>query len=712
MTDILLRVLIQSTIAVLAVALICALLRNLSPNTRCWLWRLVYIKCLLVFMLSASVVVPIYTKNMPSEIVYLTKNTANIPVGATNFKTEAVNIPVEAANIPIEATNFKTDEENISSTVVNMTLVVCILYLIGAVIGVSRIVFSIVRSVSLLKLAKTVSHPEIFGLVTCFGLRRAPRVARVPGLESPLLTFGVILLPEPAIDGERLILAHELAHAKRHDLLWEVLGALVGVLLWFHPLVYLARREEKLAREQAADALAVKRAEAPLAEYARLLLNATLSRTPALAVGAFGNPSRLRLRLEALARPTLPRRAAVALTLLAAVLALPALIPWRAVARQNSPVSPSVMPSGRVRSRDGKPVANALVRLMDGVGPTLLATTRTEADGTFRFPAKPAKWPMLLVEAPGFGPAERNCSRTQRDVTITLEPALRWEAIVTDEKGHAIPGLKIRAHSGRLMNSLYPKRYEGVTDSQGRFSMDKMPSFGHLQKYPFTIDDSSFTIARMTPYQKDNLIEVRLVLTGGRYFSGSVVNQLGKPMPGAIVQFKSYKISSYSMEEAVTNANGFFESPILPPGDYDIDIDGNSSVLAPTYVSTVTLGSGNHAGLRFVLTPGVTVRGRVVKGNTRKPLAKVSVLVVRQWNDINNGISGSESLGPGGQTDAQGNYEVHLPVGQRCSVSVQGSRPQQFMGKEGDVFTADFALRKSSRVPLDAFSGEPIVRGH
>ena len=53
------------------------------------------------------------------------------------------------------------------------------------------------------------------------------------------------------------ILIHELAHVKRGDAFWNMLGLMVNVLYWFHPLVYWARRDLADLRECACDDWAV-----------------------------------------------------------------------------------------------------------------------------------------------------------------------------------------------------------------------------------------------------------------------------------------------------------------------------------------------------------------------------------------------------------------------------------------------------------------------
>jgi beta-lactamase regulating signal transducer with metallopeptidase domain len=64
---------------------------------------------------------------------------------------------------------------------------------------------------------------------------------------------------ELADDELASILAHECAHIARHDNLLALLDAALGAALWFHPLVWMARRILARAREEACDEIVVAR---------------------------------------------------------------------------------------------------------------------------------------------------------------------------------------------------------------------------------------------------------------------------------------------------------------------------------------------------------------------------------------------------------------------------------------------------------------------
>ena len=63
------------------------------------------------------------------------------------------------------------------------------------------------------------------------------------GLFRPCIVFPKDVLSQSSYGELEAALAHELAHLKRHDLPWNWLAAVVETLFFFHPMVWLARRE-------------------------------------------------------------------------------------------------------------------------------------------------------------------------------------------------------------------------------------------------------------------------------------------------------------------------------------------------------------------------------------------------------------------------------------------------------------------------------------
>jgi HEAT repeat protein len=141
-------------------------------------------------------------------------------------------------------------------------------------------------------------------------LRSRLRIARaVRILESTLVhvpaVIGwlrpVVLVPASAFTGLtpqqiEVLIAHELAHVRRHDYLINLLQAVVETLLFYHPAVWWISRRVRDAREQSCDDIAVATCgDARL--YARALLDMEeLRGVPRFAMAANGGSLATRIR--------------------------------------------------------------------------------------------------------------------------------------------------------------------------------------------------------------------------------------------------------------------------------------------------------------------------------------------------------------------------------------------------------------------------------
>jgi len=102
------------------------------------------------------------------------------------------------------------------------------------------------------------------------GLTRAVRLVRSPSISTPAtagLLRPIIVVPSDnqLADAElETILTHECAHIARRDNLLGILESIAGCALWFHPLVWIARRVLDAAREEACDAIVLASGEASI----------------------------------------------------------------------------------------------------------------------------------------------------------------------------------------------------------------------------------------------------------------------------------------------------------------------------------------------------------------------------------------------------------------------------------------------------------------
>lgn len=172
-------------------------------------------------------------------------------------------------------------------------------------------------------------------------LRRVPALRLSDANHSPALCGflrPVILLPRELAsrlspEGLRAVLLHELTHLRRHDLWVNLLQAVVQVLWWWNPLVWLANARIRTLREQAVDESVMLATQQDRAAYPATLVEVArhCAARPMLALsflGIFESRRALRSRVDRLLHAPLPQRASLGwsgwVTLVAAALiALP-----------------------------------------------------------------------------------------------------------------------------------------------------------------------------------------------------------------------------------------------------------------------------------------------------------------------------------------------------------------------------------------------------
>ena len=160
------------------------------------------------------------------------------------------------------------------------SILVC-LYAIGLVL----MLFCLVRRRRLLRIAVARAQVVSPGLHSAFqrachhvGISRC-RILELPGLHSPGTAYTwkpLVLLPEGLdlyLDSEQVIdvLCHELIHIRRLDFFWNTLAELVGVVLFFHPAIWLALSKLGRERELASDEAVVELRQGRRTDYALCL---------------------------------------------------------------------------------------------------------------------------------------------------------------------------------------------------------------------------------------------------------------------------------------------------------------------------------------------------------------------------------------------------------------------------------------------------------
>lgn len=212
----------------------------------------------------------------------------------------------------------------------------------GAMVVLARLVAARLSLRSLARSSRPLAGAGWTALVD--EARRALSLGRpVELLRGPVdvlpMTWGLrrtrVLLPASADDWpeprRRVVIRHELAHARRHDCLTQLVAQFACALYWFHPLVWYAARRMQVERERACDDL-VLAAETRASDYAEHLVAVVRSLREArgLALGAvgFARRSEFEGRLLAVLDPNTNRRPlSAAIARWAGVLALVLIAP-------------------------------------------------------------------------------------------------------------------------------------------------------------------------------------------------------------------------------------------------------------------------------------------------------------------------------------------------------------------------------------------------
>ena len=342
------RALLEGTVFVLAIWLICRIAPRLRARHRATLWWLATAKLLLALApiapLAIAVLPPVPT---PAKAQPVPRGSSGTPWPVADSPSPR-RIAMGAGDWAVAA------------------------WAVGVIVLFGASVPGLARARAWRRSGRPARDPALVARAAtaarAVGLRRVPEVRLVPGLPGPLvvgLVRPAVLLPDDAL--ERLspaelemALEHEMAHVARRDLWLGLVPAATRRVFFFHPLAWLAEREYAIAREAACDEAVVSRDGADVFAYGRLLLRLSTPRPTATAT--LSPHSVLRRRLEmmesAVRRTPLGARAAWALLAVVAV----AFVPMRLVAREASvapeaPIAPRAPVSQAAPAATPTPVA-------------------------------------------------------------------------------------------------------------------------------------------------------------------------------------------------------------------------------------------------------------------------------------------------------------------------------------------------------------------
>lgn len=406
----------QGGLVILLVLAVTHWWRRMPPLLRVWLWRIAYLKLLLTVICCGAITVPAPVR-LPDQFPALAWY-ANLESPARNAGGSSV-IPAPmgsnngvrtAFTAPSHALPVRRWHELLVSIQPYTIACLCLLWLVGVIWVCGNLARAWWQTLSLRRSCTPVKDDRIPAMLVelahAAGVRRVPEVLSstcegplLLGMFNPAIIIPAKLLAVNDPGALRLMLAHELAHIRRHDLAWGWVAALAECLFFFHPLVRLGNREWELAQEIACDALVVHTTAAARADYGAMLTDTAAysvehAQPTLLAVGVSESFQTLQRRLQAMKERTHFSRKQLALigALVALLLAL-IVIPWRMAAGQTTTVTPQAAQPGNSPmiwhlndmkvSPDGKHIAVASWRSPDnGIRPVRQPSTQDELEHT------------------------------------------------------------------------------------------------------------------------------------------------------------------------------------------------------------------------------------------------------------------------------------------------------------------------------------------
>ena len=428
----------------------------------------------------------------------------------------------------------------------------------------------------------------------------------VLGIVRPILALPISMMTGLPPEAVRAIVAHELAHIRRHDYLLNLVQMVIEAVLFFNPAVWWINRQIRIEREACCDAMAARVLGQPLVLAESLALWAERVALRPSAAMAFAGSGRHgpRLLLDRVLRIVLPGyRPQAPLSPLGSVglflggivalgvlscgtsavveMAAKALTPAqrmeRIVETQQQYAPPeiggkgTVILSGTLRTSDGKPLSkkisfaiNAYTRTSNGGG----AYNDARAYGTPSFSMKvPTGKTWLFVGgcdeyAPALvGPINGKASETISGIELVFEKGSPLTIRVLDEKGQPVGDSAINASCKIEDRSLGSCSY--VTDGKG---IAVMPISGAIKQYDFSVRKAGFQpfVQRGVSVRPDH--SITLNLSHAQPVRGVVLSPQDRPIAGVeirqYIKDKRFGDTSLSGQHgevlATTDAEGHF----------------------------------------------------------------------------------------------------------------------------------------------------------
>ncbi len=412
------------------------------------------------------------------------------------------------------------------------------------------------------------------------------------------------------------VLAHEIAHIRRHDFLFNLLQLAIGSLYFFNPAVHFINRQIRSEREACCDAAAVKAVGSSvvyaqtLSRFAEWIHEKRSDGLPSAAMGfAHSQNGKLLDRVRRILVPEeAPRTFSSAWGFLLVVLATLVVLAstssgTRAIASYTSAL---MIQESEVRAAEinemkkeklppgqSEGIAKIVLRVLDDAGVSVdigsvsihsqsgprrrhgygISTSLKKGKVNHEFEIE-AGTVSLLLDVEGFAPAlvlkdmELYADKTvEREVQLTRGPSCRLK--VLDTEGRPIENVFIRRKIKSSVTSVQGAAAEFKTDGKGEVTVFNL---NHELIDRLSVRKQGFVTATVGQLQRDDVINVTLVKKP--ITRGTIIDHQEKPAVDAKIYecSRGYLDFRYQKPIATVDKDGKFETNQLSPGKHNLAV--------------------------------------------------------------------------------------------------------------------------------------------
>ncbi|MFO7565104.1 MAG: carboxypeptidase regulatory-like domain-containing protein [Enhygromyxa sp.] len=327
--------------------------------------------------------------------------------------------------------------------------------------------------------------------------------------------------------------------------------------------------------------------------------------------------------------------------------------------------------AGLVRDEQGEPIAKVTVQLApERPGPKLVAVS--DHEGRFRLEHVPrgsqrivavdegAVWPGPSPDDEPGVLAQVESGETTQVELVLRRPSASVRGRVLDSDGSPVSDAFVRQQ--RMTAAAWSSSEAGVlTDPDGRFELD-----GLFPATPYRIGAFRRGGGEAIAEGVEGGDVLTLTLIEPAEIAGRVLAADGSP-PDRFRVTVHRPSTRFIRSDELFRSRGRFRIQELPPGEYVVLVESPAGV---AHIEGIHLEAGERGReLDIILSPRVTVRGRIVDQRTHEPVSGMIVTIGLQGTRVRFGAATASELARTSRAD--GRFEVaHAPPG-KVRVSIE-----------------------------------------